>query len=102
MNMVDKVETEWAPLDHPIFKLVPELFRERIDGYLQELGNPVVNADTFWIVYVSILGQFVSLDDRQVLDPTIQNAVSEHGRLCSHPTLHRMHSVCCFSSKVQV
>lgn len=78
MNVIDDVEAEWAPPDHPIFDLVPEVFRERIDGYLQELGNPVVNAETFWIVYVSILARFVSLDDGQVLDPTIQNAVSQH------------------------
>ena len=78
MNIIDEVQKEWAPPDHPIFQLVPDVFQERIDTYLRDLGNPILNADTFWVVYVSVLARFVSPDDRRVLDPSIQDAVSQY------------------------
>ncbi|KAI1781732.1 hypothetical protein LXA43DRAFT_1036355 [Ganoderma leucocontextum] len=78
MHVIDNVEAEWAPPDHPIFQLVPLLFRERIDGHLQDLGNPAISADSFWIVYLSVLGRFVSPDDGHILDRTIQTAISQH------------------------
>nr|VWP02435.1 N/A [Ganoderma boninense] len=78
MTIIDEVEMEWAPPDHLIFELVPELFQERIQTFLQDLGNPVLNADTFWIVYVSVLGRFVSPNDGHVIDPTIINAVQQN------------------------
>ena len=41
-----------------MLKLVPHSFAELVEGYLKQLGHPIVNRDSVWNVYLAVIGMF--------------------------------------------
>ncbi|KAJ7438148.1 hypothetical protein FB451DRAFT_1344417 [Mycena latifolia] len=61
-ELFTEMEETWAPPDDPVFKLVPDAFDEQARALYAGLANPVVNRDTFWIVYSALLNAFETAD----------------------------------------
>lgn len=57
-ELFDEVEQEYAPPEHPVFELVPPTFDRRANILYSQIGQPVVQSDTFWEVYSQLLNQF--------------------------------------------
>ncbi|KAI0366367.1 hypothetical protein BV20DRAFT_1124273 [Pilatotrama ljubarskyi] len=58
--LLDAVAEEWAPANHPIFQCVPPDIEGRLVEALEALGRPVVTSDTFWVVYLQVLGRVLT------------------------------------------
>ncbi|KAK1216027.1 hypothetical protein PQX77_021345 [Marasmius sp. AFHP31] len=56
-----EAEQLWAPTDHEVFKLVPDEFHVIIEGVYSALGQPPVNQDNVWQVYMTVLEQIEEL-----------------------------------------
>lgn len=59
MELVDRLEAEFAPPDHPVFQLTPPLFHERAAAFYASIGSPVVTYQTFWNTYRQLLNCFL-------------------------------------------
>lgn len=57
------VRREYAPPDHYVFQLAPPAFDTQARDFMEEMGWPVVNEDSFWEVYSELLGYFIALED---------------------------------------
>jgi hypothetical protein len=55
LDLLDEMEALHAPPDHPVFALVPPAFHDHLSNTYSEIGQPNVNVDTFWEVYLSLL-----------------------------------------------
>ncbi|OBZ73681.1 hypothetical protein A0H81_06483 [Grifola frondosa] len=71
-EIFDDAEAKWAPRDHPVFHLVPPEFGTLADKLYSMLGNPAVNSDSFWTVYVSLLAAFRQLPQVPDFSASIQ------------------------------
>ena len=71
-ELLDKIEAEYAPKDHPVFELVPQAFHERAENLYVAMGQPVVMTETFWAIYCDFLKQLCDGSD-EVL-PEILNS----------------------------
>jgi hypothetical protein len=69
-QMFDDLQQEWAPLDDPVFQLVPPSFHTQVNAHYTSLGCPVISKGTFWSVYTSLLGCFRA----SPTDPTLDHA----------------------------
>lgn len=49
--MLDAAEEKWAPIDDPVFQLVPLSFKPYVTQCFENMGKPEVNFETFWDVY---------------------------------------------------
>jgi hypothetical protein len=56
--LIDEVEQLYAPPDHPVFQLVPQIFEQRIIHHYNSINRPVVNIDSFWDIYRQLLAAF--------------------------------------------
>ncbi|THG94061.1 hypothetical protein EW026_g7330 [Hermanssonia centrifuga] len=77
-DILQAIEERWAPPDHPVFRLVPPTFQVYIQSLYQEIGQPVVQFETFWDVYLHLhaIAQ-QSLD----LHPDVQSLLDDYGEL---------------------
>lgn len=66
MELFDEIEAKYAPLDDPVFELVPALFHECANKHYTELGQPVVSSATFWDTYRNLLQCFHDTPDAQL------------------------------------
>ena len=62
------MEASYAPPDHPVFELVPPAFHEHVSYAYSEIGQPKVNVDTFWEVYLSLRQQLRERHHEQVAE----------------------------------
>jgi hypothetical protein len=62
------MEALYAPPDHPVFELVPPGFHEHVSNAYSEIGQPKVNVDTFWEVYLSLRRQLCERRHEQVAE----------------------------------
>lgn len=55
MELIDRLEAEFSPPDHPVFQLTPPLFHERASTFYSSIGSPVITFRTFWDTYRQLL-----------------------------------------------
>ncbi|CAK5283374.1 unnamed protein product [Mycena citricolor] len=65
---VHKVRAMYAPPDHKIFHLVPPEFHDMISGIYKSIGEPSVNRESCWDVYLQLLSEFRTLDEIHGVD----------------------------------
>jgi hypothetical protein len=75
-ELFDEIEHIYAPPDHPVFQLVPPPLGDWLNILYEELGQPVVTSDTFWDIYLQLLGRFNNSPFAADVEPIIQ----EHER----------------------
>ena len=72
-ELLDEMETLYAPPDHVVFELVPPAFHEHISQLYLSIGQPEVNVDTVWDIYLSLLGKL-----REGHDEQLTNIMTSH------------------------
>ncbi|KAI0712154.1 hypothetical protein C8Q76DRAFT_621798 [Earliella scabrosa] len=77
-ELIDTVEAEWAPPDHPVFQLVPPAFQIRISAFAEELGSPQVTSDSFWQVYLLLKQRFAHFEQENPLDYRVLTEQAAH------------------------
>ncbi|KAK0473927.1 hypothetical protein IW261DRAFT_1552874 [Armillaria novae-zelandiae] len=55
---INKARQLYAPPDHPVLKLVPDTFTTLAHGFITDLGNPEVNQNVIWDIYLSLRAKF--------------------------------------------
>ncbi|KAI0310015.1 hypothetical protein OF83DRAFT_1278963 [Amylostereum chailletii] len=79
-ELFDQVEAEFCPPDHPVFKLVPPVFKPHIKYHYETLGRPAVNEDSFWEVYRNLLTRLRDALPQHVLndDPALAAVLTQN------------------------
>ncbi|EDR02202.1 uncharacterized protein LACBIDRAFT_332541 [Laccaria bicolor S238N-H82] len=57
-ELIDRLEAEFAPPDHPVFQLTPPLFNQRASPFYSSIGSPMITFRTFWDMYRQLLHCF--------------------------------------------
>ena len=65
-DLLDEMEALYAPPDHSVFELVPPPFHEHISQLYIAIGQPEVNTETFWDIYLRLLRQLREGHDEQL------------------------------------
>ncbi|KAK0474616.1 hypothetical protein IW261DRAFT_1341519 [Armillaria novae-zelandiae] len=55
---INEARQLYAPPDHPVLKLVPDTFATLAHGFITDLGNPEVNQNVIWDIYLSLRAKF--------------------------------------------
>ncbi|KAK0474128.1 hypothetical protein IW261DRAFT_1423225 [Armillaria novae-zelandiae] len=55
---INEARQLYAPPDHPVLKLVPDTFATLAHGFIMDLGNPEVNQNVVWDIYLSLRAKF--------------------------------------------
>ncbi|KAI0711283.1 hypothetical protein C8Q76DRAFT_622842 [Earliella scabrosa] len=76
--LLDTVEAEWAPPNHPIFELVPPIFQQRISDIFTQIGSPVITQDSFWQVYLLIKEHFALYRQQNPQDTELTQVLATH------------------------
>ncbi|KAG1893171.1 uncharacterized protein F5891DRAFT_1195670 [Suillus fuscotomentosus] len=61
-DLLDEVEGIYAPPNHPVFELVPPMFKRQAQNFYAALGKPPVSSELFWDVYQLMQQQFEALE----------------------------------------
>ena len=56
-EIFDEMEELYAPPDHPVFELVPAAFHNHASDAYSAIGEPNINIETFWEVYLRLRQQ---------------------------------------------
>ena len=56
-ELLNEMEALYAPPDHPVFELVPAAFHDHVSEAYSAIGEPNVNMETFWEVYLHLRQQ---------------------------------------------
>ena len=80
MDLIERLEHEHAPHDHEVFQLTPPLFHSQACKFYENMGNPPVNFETFWDVYLQLLYQFQDANSG-ALAPAIREHFESAARL---------------------
>lgn len=67
MDLLDRLEMQYVPADHPVFELTPPIFHEHASAFYEAMGSPPITFDTFWQSYWQLLQCFY--DAGQVTNP---------------------------------
>ncbi|KAG9124225.1 hypothetical protein FRC07_012343 [Ceratobasidium sp. 392] len=72
------IQERYAPLNHPVFELVPASFNADAERYYLELGSPRIEHGTLWTVFIDMLNLFMSAptqtpDDWVTTEPDAYN-----------------------------
>ena len=70
-ELLDEVEAQYAPPNHPVFQLAPQAFDQRAHDLYADIGEPVVSSDTFWDIYRQLLQRFHESESDHELLPII-------------------------------
>lgn len=73
MELLDRLEQQYAPPDHPVFELVPAAFNACATDAYRKLGNPQVNISSFWGIYQNLLSCF---NEALVQSAHLRNAIA--------------------------
>ena len=65
-KLLDEMEALYTPPDHAVFDLVPPAFHKHMSQLYITMGQPEVNVDTFWNVYLSLLRRIHEGRDEQL------------------------------------
>jgi len=57
------VRSLFAPVDDPVFELVPETFGQFADTLYKSMGSPVISWQNVWDIYNELLFRFEHLDE---------------------------------------
>ncbi|KAK0493647.1 hypothetical protein EDD18DRAFT_1108017 [Armillaria luteobubalina] len=55
---INEARQLYAPPNHPVLKLVLDTFAKLAHGFIMELGNPEVNQNVIWDIYLSLRAKF--------------------------------------------
>ncbi|KAK0466585.1 hypothetical protein IW261DRAFT_1553915 [Armillaria novae-zelandiae] len=55
---INEARQLYAPPDHPVLKLIPDTFATLAHGFITDLGNPEVNQNVVWDIYLSLRAKF--------------------------------------------
>ena len=47
MELLDHLEDQYIPCNHPVFELTPPIFHEHASTFYNVMGSPVITIDTF-------------------------------------------------------
>ncbi|KAF8417179.1 hypothetical protein L210DRAFT_871640 [Boletus edulis BED1] len=75
------VREEYAPAQHPVFRLVPDEFFAQATEFMTALGNPVMDGTNAWSIYMDLLFCFRLLEDPDQIhgfSSVIEQARDEH------------------------
>jgi hypothetical protein len=78
MDLIDRLEMEYAPPDHPVFQLVPAIFHEHASNFYAAMGSPTVSFETLWDVYRELLLCFRQEVGNSNADQPLTTVVSLH------------------------
>ncbi|KAG9087306.1 hypothetical protein FRC07_012855 [Ceratobasidium sp. 392] len=87
---VDHVRGLYAPLDHPVFKLMPPQFQYHASNFYQQVGGGLIVRENAWWHYWAILDLFRrmyatdGLHQELHLQGSIQNSLQERAEVGSH------------------
>jgi len=80
--LLDRLEQQYVPRDHPVFELTPPIFHERASAFYEAIGSPVITRDTFWRSYRQLLQCFVDAGQVTNPDEPLENVLIGHfGRI---------------------
>ncbi|KAH9476801.1 hypothetical protein JR316_0010716 [Psilocybe cubensis] len=65
-DLLDDLENEYAPKDHPVFQLTPPAFDERARKIYEDIGTPEVTMASFWEIYRTMLERFCGEVDEEI------------------------------------
>ncbi|KAF8509769.1 hypothetical protein BU17DRAFT_77806 [Hysterangium stoloniferum] len=54
-ELFDKMEAQYAPPDHPVFELVPQVFHEHFSNLYSAISQLEVSIETFWDIFHNLL-----------------------------------------------
>jgi len=57
-DIITEAERLWAPPDHEVFRLVPELFHFHASHEWQKLGSPKLTFSNVWQIFIDMLQAF--------------------------------------------
>ncbi|KAK0482870.1 hypothetical protein EDD18DRAFT_1112504 [Armillaria luteobubalina] len=55
---INEARQLYAPPDHLVLKLIPDTFATLAHGFIMDLGNPEVNQNVVWDIYLSLRAKF--------------------------------------------
>ena len=56
--ILDCLEREYCPSDHPVFQLTPPAFHSKAEKHYSDMHSPAVTISTFWDIYKELLRCF--------------------------------------------
>jgi hypothetical protein len=74
-ELLDHVESIFAPPDDPVFELVPPLFDQHASKLYLGIGQPVVTSTTLWIIFRDLLRQFRATAEN---DDELMSTIAAH------------------------
>lgn len=78
MDLLDRLEGQYVPHDHPVFELTPSVFHERASTFYEAMGSPVITIDTFWHSYRQLLQCFSDVGHVTEPDQPLVNVLDGH------------------------
>lgn len=75
-QLLADIRETYAPSNHYVFDLVPPEFGAYAEEFMERMGRPEVNMDSFWVVYSELLGYFQALEEEE----SIQVALTERAQ----------------------
>jgi hypothetical protein len=76
-ELFDEMEARYAPSDHPIFELVPQIFHEHLSNLYSAIGQPEVSIETFWDIFCSLLERLHEGPNKQLTE-----IITHHNMTC--------------------
>ncbi|KAF8522943.1 hypothetical protein BU17DRAFT_86522 [Hysterangium stoloniferum] len=67
-ELFDEMEARYAPPDHPVFELVPQIFHEHLSNLSSAIGQPEVSIETFWNIFRTLLERLHEGPKEQLTD----------------------------------
>ena len=78
MELLDHLEDQYIPCNHPVFELMPPIFHECASTFYDEMGSPVITIDTFWHSYRQLLQCFFNAGHITNPDQQLANVLAGH------------------------
>lgn len=81
VELLDSMEEMYAPPEHPVFQLTPPGFDIRARFLYEEMGQPIINKDSFWNTYKDLLHRFQQPAEDTELDEVLATHTETMQRL---------------------
>lgn len=75
--LLDEVREAHAPSNHYVFDLVPPEVDAYAREFMEHMGWPEVNRDSFWDIYSELLGYFEALEGEENLEVALTERAAE-------------------------
>ncbi|KAF8200101.1 hypothetical protein BJ912DRAFT_873378 [Pholiota molesta] len=78
-DLLDELEEEYIPSDHPVFQLTPPAFHDRATTFYEAMGSPAVTISSFWNIYRNLLQCFLDMEASIDAQPVNQAVMAHFG-----------------------